>query len=170
MDSGVDHQADRAPDVALEAAVVAVRVLVEANILAQLLRVETPPFAVSRVPEVFAKIGNVGEFLGDRNLQMVSRQALVIRPVLDISEGPRLKLIGVDINHTGPGTIRRAVFVVGCRLILLAVRGYRHDDHRGFGQTPKELRQFGAHAVEITAIGIQKLLFAAWEKLGVMSS
>ncbi len=58
MDASIDHQADRAPDVAFQAAVIAIRILVETNILAQLLRVEPPSFGVSSVPEVFAKLGN----------------------------------------------------------------------------------------------------------------
>src|SRR5271156_6080344 len=107
MDAGIDHQADRAPDVAFQAAVIAVRILVEADILAQLFGVETPPFGISRVPEVFTKLRNAGKFLGNGNLQMVPWQSLVIRPVLNVRERPGLKLISVDEDHAGPGTVRR---------------------------------------------------------------
>ena len=78
MDAGIDHQADRAPDVGFQAAIVVVRILVETNILAQLLGVKSPAFGVSGVVDVFAKLWNVGELLRDGYLQMMPRQSFVI--------------------------------------------------------------------------------------------
>ena len=49
VDAGIDHQADGAPDVGFQAAVVGVGVLVEANVLAQPLGVERPSLRVGRV-------------------------------------------------------------------------------------------------------------------------
>ena len=71
MDAGIDHQAHRAPDIAFQPAIIAVGILVEPNILAQLLGVEPPSFGVSSVVGVFAKLGNAGELLRDGYLQMV---------------------------------------------------------------------------------------------------
>src|ERR1700760_1659356 len=115
MDARIDDQADGAPDVTFQAAVIAVRILVEANILAQLLGVETPPFGVSRVPEIFAKLGNAGEFLSNGYLQMVPGQTFVVSPALSVRQGSSLKLISIDKDHAGPGTIWRAVLVIGRR-------------------------------------------------------
>jgi hypothetical protein len=87
VDAGIDDQADRAPDVAFQAAVVVVGILVEADILAQPLGVEPPSLGVSGVVDVFAKFGNAGELLRDRYLQMMPGQPFVVSPRLYIIEG-----------------------------------------------------------------------------------
>ena len=55
VDAGVDHQADGAPDVGLQAAVVGVGVLVKADVLAQPLGVEPPALDKGRVFSIFAE-------------------------------------------------------------------------------------------------------------------
>ena len=92
----------------------------------------------------------------------------MVGPGLHVIERPGFKFISVDVHRARPGTVRRAVVVVGRCLILLDVRRHRHDHQRGFRQTPKELGKFRAHAVEVSAIGVQKLFFAGWEQLGVV--
>ncbi len=61
VDAGVDDETDGAPDVAFQASVVGVGVLVEADIFAEALGVESPAFAIGRVVTVFAEFGNAGQ-------------------------------------------------------------------------------------------------------------
>ena len=60
--------------------------------------------------------------------------------------------------------------VVSGRLILFLIIRHRHHHQRSFRQTPEQLRKFGAHPVEVSAIGVEKLVFAGWEQLGVVGS
>ena len=78
VDAGIDHQADRAPDIGFQAAIVVVGILVEADILAQPLGVESPSLGVRGVVGVFAKLGKAGQLLRDRYLQMMPGQSFVI--------------------------------------------------------------------------------------------
>src|SRR5580658_11146479 len=78
MNAGVDHQADRAPDVGFYAAKVVVRILVETDILAQPLGVKSPAFGVSGVVAVFTKLRNVGQLLRDGYWEMMPGQPFVI--------------------------------------------------------------------------------------------
>jgi hypothetical protein len=59
----IDNQADGAPDVALQAAIIAVGILVEANLLTEAFTVERPTFLVCRVCILFAKFRQVSELL-----------------------------------------------------------------------------------------------------------
>ena len=84
MDAGIDHQADRAPDVAFQAAIVAVGILVETDILAQSLGVESPSLGVGGVVGVFAKLGKAGQLLRDGYLQMMPGQSFVVSNGLNV--------------------------------------------------------------------------------------
>ena len=119
VDAGVDHQADGAPDVGFEAAVIGVRVLVKADILAQMLGVERPALDVGRVFAVFAEGGDAGELLGDGDLQVVAGDAFVVGDGLDGVEVAVGGVVGVDQQAAGAAAVGRAGLVVGGRRGLL---------------------------------------------------
>ena len=127
VDAGIDHQADGAPDIGFQAAIVVVGILVEPDVLAQPLGVESPSLGVGGVVGVLAKLRNAGQLLGDGDLQMMPRQSFVIRNGLSCIERPRFEFISVDEHRTGPGAVRGAMFVVGCRLVLFRVIRHRHE-------------------------------------------
>ena len=72
MHTGVHHQADCSPDIGLQPSVVVVRIGVEADILAQVLRVQAPALDERRVTTLFAELGNPLQFLRDGDLQVVA--------------------------------------------------------------------------------------------------
>ena len=72
------RRAGCAPDVVLKPAVVGVGILVEANVFAQALGIEAPAFTECGIAAELPEVGNVLQFLRDRNLQMVAGKSLVI--------------------------------------------------------------------------------------------
>jgi hypothetical protein len=118
VDAGVNDEPDAPEIVGFEAAEVGVRILIKADVFAQMLGVESPAFGVGSVVEVFAELGQAGELLGDGDLQVVAGQALVIRDGFDAGEGAVLPVIGVDEDGAGTAAIGCALFVVSGGLIL----------------------------------------------------
>ncbi len=169
MDAGVDDEADGAEDVAFEAAVIRVRVLIEADIFAELLGVESPAFGVGGVVEVFAKSGQAGELLRDRNLEMVAGQAFVVSDGFNVGERGVLVVVGVDEDGAGTGAVGRAFFVVGGRLILRHIGGDGLDDERRFGEAGEEVGEFGAHLVEVGAVGVEERVGGGGMQFGIGS-
>jgi hypothetical protein len=85
VDAGVDHQADAAPDVAAQPAEVAVGVGVLAHLLGQPLRIEAPALDIGAVAAAGgAELRQAGQLLGDGDLHVMARQALVIGGALDL--------------------------------------------------------------------------------------
>ena len=101
MDAGVNHQPYRPPDISFETAVVGVGVLVKADVLAEALGVESPAFGVCGVVLVFAEGGYVLKLLGDRDLQMVAGNALVVGDVFNGVEVAIGGVVGVDEEAAG---------------------------------------------------------------------
>src|SRR5690625_2303312 len=69
MDAGVDHQAGGAPHFVGQAAEVLIRRLVDAHLLAQLLHVQAPAFAVGGDVAVAAEVGLLVLLAGQRGLE-----------------------------------------------------------------------------------------------------
>ena len=86
VDAGVDDKTDGAPDIALQAAVIGVGILVEADILAEPFGVEPPALGVGGVVLEFAEFRHALEFLRDGNLQVMAGKAFVIGGVFDLIE------------------------------------------------------------------------------------
>ena len=96
VDAGVDDEADGAPDVVFEAAVVGVGVLIEADVFAEALGVKGPAFGVGRVVLVLAEFGNVCQLLGDGDLQVMAGNSFVIGDGFDVVEVAVSGVVGVD--------------------------------------------------------------------------
>ena len=112
MDAGVDDQADGAEEFAREAAVVADRVLVEADLLAELLGVERPALGVAGVAAVLAELGQAGELLRDGELHVVAGDALVIGGGLVVDEAAVGEVGGGDDDAAGALAVGGAGLVV----------------------------------------------------------
>ena len=79
VEAGVDHQADGAQHLVLQAAVVVVGVLVEADLLAEPLGVERPALDEGGVAALLAERRQRRQLLGDRELHVMAGDALVVR-------------------------------------------------------------------------------------------
>ena len=89
VQAGVDDQADRAQHLVLQVAVVVVRILVEADLLAEPLGVQRPALDVRVVAALLAERRQVAELLLDGDLQVVAGHALVVRGRLHVDRQPR---------------------------------------------------------------------------------
>src|SRR6187402_666986 len=167
VDAGIDYEADRTPDISLESSIVIVRILVEADFLAQPLAVEAPTFCVGSVVALLAELWDTSEFLRDGDLQMMSGQTLVVRDDLRVLETTAGEVVRVNVDAAGALSIRRAGLVVGCGLLLLHVLRNGQDLERGFGQRTEELRQLGLHVVDVAGVGVDELLLGGSVQLGI---
>ncbi len=77
VDPGVQHEPHRTPHLVVELAEFRVGIGVEAHLVAQTLRVETPTLHECGNAVVLAEFGHVLEFLRDGNLQMVARHSFM---------------------------------------------------------------------------------------------
>ena len=71
--AGVDHQAHRAPHVVVQLADLREVVLVQAEVVAELLAVQRPAFDEGRVVGIAAELRQAGEFVRQRDLQVMTR-------------------------------------------------------------------------------------------------
>ena len=100
--AGVDDQANRPQHVILQVAVVAVRILVKSDFLAQPFRVQRPSFDIGGVAFVLAEERQVGQLLRNRNLHVMSGHAFVIGGGFDIQYRALGEVAGVDHDVAGP--------------------------------------------------------------------
>ncbi|EEF25620.1 conserved hypothetical protein [Ricinus communis] len=106
MQARVHHQADRAQHLVLQVAVVAVRVLVEAQFLAQAFRVQRPALRIGGVVALLAEVRQALDLLRHGQLHVVARHALVQRGGFDVDGGTVLEVAGVDHHAAGTLAIR----------------------------------------------------------------
>src|SRR5437868_9331750 len=102
MHSSIDNKPDGSPHFVLQAAVIAVCVLIESNLFSEALRVERPAFDKSRVLGMPAKHRQLWQFLSNGDLQMVSRHAFMVGDGFDIQGQTmlRIPLVNVDPPRT----------------------------------------------------------------------
>jgi hypothetical protein len=107
----IDNQANRSRDVALETAVVAVGVLIEPQIFAELFREETPALGVRGVLSMLAKLWNASQLLRNGKLQMMTRHTFVISKRFRVSELNISNVKSIDHDSAGALSIGRTRFV-----------------------------------------------------------
>src|SRR5208337_3705308 len=106
VDTGVYDPTHGAPHFILQAAVVAVRVLIKAHFFSQALGVERPAFAIRIQIEVeLAERRQAGEFLRDRKLQVMSGDAFVVGDGFDVKQQSLFGGIFVDVDAPRTRTI-----------------------------------------------------------------
>ncbi|EEF93620.1 hypothetical protein CATMIT_01748, partial [Catenibacterium mitsuokai DSM 15897] len=100
------HQPDRAPQLVLQIAEVVVRAFVHAQVLAQRFGVQAPAFGEGGLAAEAAELGQAGEFLLQRQLEVMAGNRLVQVQVFRVPGLARGQVIGVDVEDARP----RAVF------------------------------------------------------------
>src|ERR1022692_818936 len=108
MNAGIDDQTHGAEQFARETPVIADRVLIETDFLAELLGVQRPALDVSRVAGVLPKLGQVRELLRDRELHVMSGYAFVIRDGFVVDETALRELGGRHDDPARTLAVRRA--------------------------------------------------------------
>src|SRR3954471_209077 len=96
VEAGVDYEANGAQHVSLQVAEVAVWILEESHFFAEALGVECPAFRVGRVVFLLAKFRQLGKFLRERDLQVMSGNPLVIRRGFEIKRRALREIASVD--------------------------------------------------------------------------
>src|SRR6266481_8918342 len=111
MDAGVDDEPDRAPHLIVERAEVRVRILVEAHVVAERLRVESPAFTEGVVPAVPPEVGKIRLLLGQRDLQMMPGYGLVEHQGFHLPLGASVHGREIRIEITRPARGQRSTLV-----------------------------------------------------------
>jgi hypothetical protein len=127
VDAGIDDEANGAEIVGFKAAEVGVRILIEADVFAEALGVESPAFGVGGVVEVFAEGGQAGQLLRDGDLQVMAGQAFVVGDRFDGGERAVLEVVGVDEDGAGTASHRACPARSRPRLIFFHVGGDGFD-------------------------------------------
>ena len=98
VNAGVDDQANVAPHFVFEAAIFAIGILISIHLIRESLGVQRPPFDKGCVPAISAEFRKTGQFLRQRNLQMMPRNALMIGDCLDVQQQAMLGIVFIDID------------------------------------------------------------------------
>ncbi len=170
VNSRIDDQPDRAPDIRLQSSVVAVRVLVEADILAQSFAVETPAFRIRREVLLLAKLRQSRQLLGDRDLQVMSGNPLVIRDRLHRGQRSLREVVGIHIHPARSLSVLTALVVVRGGLILLDVCRHRKHLELRLRQRAEQPRQLRLHLRDIALVRIQQRVLRRWDAASGSSS
>ena len=167
MDAGVDDEADGAEEFRGETAVVADGVLVEADVFAELLGVESPAFGVGgEASAVEAELGQAFELLLDGELHVMAGDAFVVGDGLVVDEGA-VGVVGYgDGDAAGAVAVGSAGLVVGGDAGLEGGDGF--DGDGAVGQDGEELGEFGLHLRDVVAEVVEDLLFGRGGVLGVV--
>src|SRR3954453_9477168 len=118
MRTGIDDQPDCPPDIRLKPPIVVVWILIEADLLTEPLTIERPALRKGRVIGLFSKLRQSGKLLRDRDLQVMSWNAFVVRNSFHRGQRPFCGVVCVHVHATGPFTIRTSLVVVRRSLVL----------------------------------------------------
>src|SRR5438552_2616450 len=154
----IDYESGCSPGFGREPAVVSEEVFVEPHLLAKPLCVESPTFDESSVATVASELGKIGKFLLDCDLEVVARNCFVVRESLHHVLRTGLRLVGVDVEVSGSGTVFRRCIVVGsgCRIchpfldfpeIILSL-----------GKPAEKLGKSGVHSAKDLLESVEKFL------------
>ena len=154
----VHHQADRAEQLALEAAEILVRVGIHSEVRPERLGVEAPALAVGRVAAEAAEPGQFLLLARDGDLEVVPGIALVQRQRLHRPLRPRAQVVGVGVEDAGARAVlaRGLVAAAGGALLAEGLHG-AHLVVR-LRQHLEQLRQLRVHAfLDVPVAGHQRL-------------
>ena len=168
VQSGVDHEPDRAEHFILQTSVIVVRVLIEADFLAELLRVQRPPFDIRRVSALTPEHRQIAELLRDRDLHVMSRNTFVIRRRFERDRFLRLRIVCVDIDASRTRSVGRAFVVIGAGRFFLAERLHLHDLELRFRQTSEKFRQLRVHLIFIFLVRVDDLFARLRTKIEIL--
>ncbi len=96
--------------------------------MSQALGVEGPAFGVCiQIEVVFAEWGQAGEFLRDRELQVMSGDAFVVGDGFHVEQQALLRRVLVDVDASGARAVSGANRIIGGRSRGGAERFHRDD-------------------------------------------
>ena len=113
MDSGVHDEPAGAPGIEREHPETVDVARVETHLVGEMLGVERPALDVGGHSLVLPELGNAGQLLGDRDLEMMAGNRFVKRQRLGLVARPRLGHVGIDHVGARPLPVRRGSPVVG---------------------------------------------------------
>src|SRR5438876_9841530 len=111
----IDYESGCSPSFRSKPAVVSEEVFVEPHLLAKPLCVESPTFDEGSVATVASELGKIRKFLLDCDLEVVARNCFVVCESLHHVLRPGLRLVRVDVEVSGSGTVFWGCIVVGSR-------------------------------------------------------
>src|SRR5260370_2707155 len=143
VNAGVYNQTHSPEQFRAEAAVVGARVVVKADLFAQLLCIEAPAFGVRRVSSVLAELGQAGEGLLDADLEVVTGNTLMVSNGLVIDVAAVGGVGNGNRDAAGTFTVWSYGLVVGGRGCLQGRDVL--DGDGGLGEEVEELMQVPLH-------------------------
>ena len=120
VDAGIDDQAHRPQHLVVEAAEALIGIGLHAELVPQGLGVERPALDEGGVAAEAHEGGQVGILVGEADLEMMARRALVEIERLHAVGPPRRQVVGIVIEDAGPRAVRRAVLIGAAGLVALA--------------------------------------------------
>ena len=142
VQSGIDHETDRAPDFRAKAPEIRVRISIgSGHFLGELFRIQAPAFRIGRKPGLRAELRHTGQLLGNRDLHVVTRQALMIGNHFQLALGHGFHVQKVSVVDARTRSIRRARIVMlgGTRLLAEGLHTLHYKV--GLGQDAEIVRQ-----------------------------
>src|SRR5437660_7797294 len=111
----IDYESGCSPGFGREPAVVSEEVFVKPHLHATPLCVASPTFVESTVATVASELGKIRKFLLDCDLEVVARNCFVVCESLHHVLRAGLRLVRVDVEVSGSGTVFWGCIVVGSR-------------------------------------------------------
>ena len=105
--AGINHQAGGTPHLIFKTPIFAVRVLLEARLLAEPLSVKCPTLRVGVLVSKSAEVGQFGLLLGDGELQMVTGDSLVVGNGFHVQNRSMTGIVFIDVDAPWMRTITR---------------------------------------------------------------
>ncbi|MNV26229.1 hypothetical protein D3C71_1173460 [compost metagenome] len=157
MQAGVHHQTHGAPQLALQAAEVAVRIGVHAQVLAQAFGIQAPAFNEGGLATEATERRHALQFLLQCQLEVMARNGLMQEQVFRIPSLAGRQVVGIDVEDARTGAVfaRLHVFATGSR--LGAERFNRADFETGLRGQREQLRHAGVDLGFQAAVMLKQL-------------
>src|SRR5689334_5475083 len=142
MDAGVDEKPRRAPELPAQIAAASDRIVViEALFIGQLFGIKTPALSISVEADEAPQQRHVAKLLGQRDLEMVTRNGFVkiLRRQVDL--GHLREIAQIDEVNSGRGAIERGRAIISARRSRLREHRHAPNLEAGVRQMSKPLRR-----------------------------
>ena len=143
MDAGVDDEANAAPEVIDELTEVVIGVVVEPEFVAEPLGVESPAFDKACEIKVAAELGVIGLFLGEGDLEMMTRNRLMQGEGHHFPFGAHVGSVEVDGEGAGAAAVCGGAAVVSGAGVRGGFGGDGLDGEAGGGKSAEEFGKAG---------------------------
>ena len=161
MNAGVDDESRRPPGLAVEHPKSLGRVEIEAHLIGQPLRVQTPALHVShpRHARAHAPEGVEARMFGlEGDLEMMARHGFVEARVGKADVASTRQVVGVDVVDARAAAVDRRRVVVGRRRVGFLERLHRSNFAAGVREAAEVARGGGESALDLTAGAVKQLV------------